>query len=171
MKNETIARIRNECNKQGLMLLAQHAYVVATADHETNGTFKPVREAYWLKDPDSYLRTHHADYYPYYGRGYVQLTWKRNYLKYQKLLAKPLVDNPDLALDPATAVFILVHGFKTGAFTGKKLTDYINDESVDFMSARRCINGTDAALKIAAKAYDYERIFRQQYNLNQVNQA
>ena len=37
-------------------------------------------------------------YFPYYGRGWIQLTWKDNYIKCGKLLKVDLVGNPDLAL-------------------------------------------------------------------------
>jgi len=154
-KAGTIAAIKNECEIQGLSLKAQVAYVLATADHETNHTFKPVTEAYWLNDPDAYLRKHHPDYYPYYGRGFVQLTWDYNYAKYGKLLGKDLVAHPDLALDPEVATFVIVHGFKTGGFTGKKITDYINAHETDFVNARRCINGLDRAKDIAEIAKQY----------------
>jgi hypothetical protein len=50
---------------------------------------------------------------------------------------------------------ILVDGFKTGAFTGKKLTDYINDQDTDFFQARRCINALDKAEEIAAIAQEF----------------
>jgi hypothetical protein len=63
-----------------------------------------------------------------------------------------LVNNPDLAMDGNVALFILVHGFKTGAFTGRKITDYINDSKMDYVGARRCINGTDKAREIAELA-------------------
>ncbi len=84
----TIEAIKSECLRQDIGLKNQIAYVLATADHETNHTFKPVIEAYWLSNPDTYLKTHlpSSKYYPYYGRGYVQLTWDYNYEKYGKLL-------------------------------------------------------------------------------------
>ncbi len=41
-KEGTIAAIRTECIEQGLGLDAQVAYVLATVEHETAGTFKPV---------------------------------------------------------------------------------------------------------------------------------
>ena len=68
----------------------------------------------------------------------------------------PLKDRPDLAMEPNVALFILVHGFKTGSFTGRKITDYINGYRTDYLNARRCINGMDKARKIAelAKKYD-----------------
>jgi predicted chitinase len=154
-KEGTISAIQSECVRQGIGLKTQIAYVIATADHETNHTFKPVTEAYWVKDPDAYLKRNHPDYYPYYGRGYVQLTWKDNYAKYGRILNKDLVGHPELALDPEIALFVLVHGFKTGAFTGRKITDYIDHGKTDFRNARRCINGLDACDKIAALAQQH----------------
>lgn len=154
-KDGTIEAIKSECHRQGIGLKTQIAYVLATADHETNHTFRPVTEAYWLDDPDAYLKKHHAAYYPYYGRGYVQLTWKKNYDKYGRLLGRDLVGHPELALDPEIALFVLVHGFKTGIFTERKISDYIDAHKTDFFNARRCINGTDKAKQIAAVAETY----------------
>jgi predicted chitinase len=154
-RDGTIAAITSECCRQGIGLKSQIAYVLATVDHETNHTFKPVTEAYWLRDPDAYLRTHHADYYPYYGRGYVQLTWEKNYATYGKILDQDLVGHPELALDPEIALFVLVHGFKTGTFTGRKITDYIDAQNIDFINARRCINHLDKAEDIANLAQRY----------------
>ena len=82
-------------------------------------------------------------------RGYVQLTWRTNYQFYSDLLEKDFVADPDAVMDENISLFILVHGFKTGAFTGKKITDFINDRRTDFVEARRCINGTDRAHDIA----------------------
>ena len=151
----TIAAIRSECILKGLDLMPQISYVLATVDHETKHTFKPVREAYWLPNPDAYLKKHHPEYYPYYGRGFVQLTWKANYEKYGKLTGMDLVGSPDFALDPSVSLFVLVHGFKTGSFTGRKLEDYINATRTDFVNARRCINYLDRAADIAALAETY----------------
>jgi predicted chitinase len=149
-KDGTIAAIKTECQKQGIGLSEQIAYVLATVEWETAHTFKPVREAYW-KD-EEWRRRNLSRYYPYYGRGYVQLTWKDNYRKYSEILGIDLVKDPDLAMEPPTALFILVHGFKTGTFTGKKISDYINSQETDFINARRCINVLDKAEEIAALA-------------------
>ncbi len=155
-KAGTIDAIKRECIRQCIGLKNQIAYVLATVDHETNHTFKPVTEAYWMGDAaDAYLKSHHADYYPYYGRGYVQLTWDYNYEKYGKLLDKDLLKHPELAEEPDIALFVLVHGFKTGGFTGKKIEDYINAHITDFVNARRCINGTNKAKEIAVLAQKY----------------
>ncbi len=82
----------------------------------------------------------------------MQITGRRNYTYYAKKTGKDLVNHPELALDPPTAVFILVHGFRNGIFTGKKITDDIKAGEVDIVEARRCINGLDCAEKIAALA-------------------
>lgn len=155
-KKGTMEAIKIECNRQGIGLKNQVAYVLATVDHETNHTFKPVIEAYFVKtkDLDNYLKTHlpSSKYYPYYGRGYVQLTWDYNYKKYGKLLGKDLLSHPELALDSEIALFVLVHGFKTGAFTTRKISEFINEYKTDFIEARRCINGKDKAKEIATLA-------------------
>jgi hypothetical protein len=66
-----------------------------------------------------------------------------------------LVNNPDKELDANIALFVLVHDFKTGAFTGRKITDYINQNSTDFFNARQCINGLDHAKDIESLAEQF----------------
>jgi len=154
----TIKEIGNACIDTGLDLVGQIAYVLATVEHETAGTFKPIPEM----GPDSYFKKYDGrrdlgnvkpgDGLRFKGRGYVQITGRTNYTYYAKLTGKDLVNNPDLALESETAMFILIDGFKTGAFTGKKITDYINEDKTDFYHARRCINGLDCARKIASRA-------------------
>ena len=149
MKNKVIDKILKECKKQGIVNPAQIHYIIATVDYETNGTFLPVKEAYWLSEG---WRKRNLRYYPYYGRGLVQITWKANYKKFSKLMDIDLVSNPDLALEIDNAVYILVYGFKHGVFTGKKISDYINLNRTDFKSARKVINGNDRAVYIAKLA-------------------
>lgn len=156
----TIAAIKAECRRQDIGLNTQIAYVLATTEWETAQTFQPVRESYWWDNKYGFERAEDmrrqnrviGRYFPYYGRGYVQITWKTNYEKYSNILGIDLVNNPDLAMRPEYALFILVHGFKTGAFTGRKITDYINESKTDFINIRRCINGTDKAAEIKAIA-------------------
>lgn len=151
-KEGIIQAIAEECQVQAIGLKPQIAYVVATVEWETARTFQPVREAFWKSEA---WRRENLRYYPYYGRGFVQLTWQRNYATYAHLLGVDLVNDPDKAMDPAIAKFILVHGFKTGAFTGRKISDYVNDHQSDFVNARRCINGVDHAAGIASLAEKY----------------
>jgi hypothetical protein len=151
-KQGTIDAIKGMCQAMGIGLPAQIAYVLATTQWETAQTFQPVKEAFW--NDEAWRRTN-LSYFPYYGRGYVQLTWDRNYKAYSDILGIDLVTNPDRAMEPAVALFVLVHGFKTGTFTGRKITDFITQGTTDFVGARRCINGTDKATEIASLAQKF----------------
>ena len=118
-------------------------YLLATTYHETASTMLPIKE---YGSPE-YLKA--KRYYPYYGRGYVQITWLDNYKKFSTIVGKDLVSDPDLCYDPATAATIACYGMKNGTFTGKKLKDYFNDTKSDAVNARKIINGLDRAAKIA----------------------
>jgi hypothetical protein len=113
------------------------AYMLATAWHETARTMKPVSEY----GSQRYLRS--KPYWPYFGRGYVQLTWRRNYEKYGIELT------PERALEPEMAAHIMIDGMVKGVFTGHKLTEYFNTTRNNTIGARHVINGSNKALKIA----------------------
>ncbi len=151
-ENGTIEAIKRQCRALDIGLNTQIAYVLATVKWETNKTFQPVREAYWKSEE---WRKDNLKYYPYYGRGYVQLTWENNYSNYADILGVDLVGNPDIAMQPEIALYVLVHGFQIGSFTGRKITDYIYEEKTDFINARRCINGLDKSDEIATIAEDF----------------
>jgi len=144
--------IIEECKRQGV-LRNQVAYILATAKWETAHTIKPVREAFWLSEA---WRKKNLRYYPYYGRGYVQLTWDYNYLKAGRVLGLPLVDQPDLAMQTSAAVRVLVSGMIEGWFTGRRLDHYVDLHRSDFIGARGVVNGTDKADQIAAIASEYD---------------
>jgi hypothetical protein len=137
------------------LLRNQLAYVLATSYWETARTMKPVKEAYWVKNAEAWRRKN-LRYYPWYGRGYVQLTWEANYIKASQKLGMDLTTNPDKVMEPVASAKILVHGSAEGWFTGKKLSDYITIKKSDFINARRVINGTDKARAIADIAKDYD---------------
>jgi hypothetical protein len=148
-KQGTQRAIIRECKRHGLTLNSQIAYVLATVEHETANTFKPVREAFWLSED---WRRRNLRYYPYYGRGYVQLTWDYNYQAYSDILGVNLVSNPDKVMEPNIALFILVHGMTKGRFTGKKLGTFVNGSKTDFYNARSVVNDHDKAEHIAGLA-------------------
>lgn len=152
------------------------AYILATAYHESAFTLQPVRETladsddkaiallesafergklswvktpYWRKDEDgkSWL-----------GRGLVQLTHKRNYETMSKVTGIDLVAHPEKAMEMETAVLILIDGMIAGRFTGKRLCDYLNAQTEDWVNARRIVNGLDRAEKLADYARMIDRV-------------
>ncbi|WP_442773342.1 peptidoglycan-binding protein [Paenirhodobacter enshiensis] len=133
----------------------QTAYVLATACWETAGTMRPVREAFYLGARAGAYRDG-LRYAPWYGRGFVQLTWRANYLRAGEALGVDLLADPDRALEPDIAARVLVRGMTEGWFTGRRLGQFISAGGSDFIEARRIVNGLDCADRIAALADDYE---------------
>lgn len=143
-----------------LFSIEQWAYVIATTFHETAATFSPVVEAFYA----GYAYQQKLKYFPFIGRGYVQITWEKNYAFFGKILGLPLVEKPALAKEPETAFKILTYGFANGSFTGKKISDYVNSDKKDYVNARRCINGVDDAQHIADIAIKLETIIKNLWN-------
>jgi len=127
------------------------AYVFATVYHETDRQFQGIRE-YGRGKGKKYGVPDKITKQVYYGRGFVQLTWKYNYQAMSQTCGVDLVANPDLALDLANCVKITFGGMLHGTFTGKSLKDYFNDKKEDWVNARRIINGTDKANLISEYA-------------------
>lgn len=155
----------------------QVAYFLATVRWETAHTFTTVAERRAsTKQPE--LRALQDRYWStgYYGRGLVQLTWKRNYARAGERLAgrhvvadgktlviapTTFVDDPDLLLEAEPSYLVAAEGMRGGWFTGKKLGDYIVDGAPpDYRNARRIINGLDRADDIAVMAMQFELLLR-----------
>lgn len=136
--------------------LEEKAYILATAAWETNFTMQPVEEAYFLGEPKANAYRRKLWYYPWYGRGFVQLTHEANHIKMGKRLGLDLTTDPSVVMEPEIAAKILVIGSREGLFTGKRLSSYLRPGAPDYINARRVINGLDAAREIAALAKDYE---------------
>jgi len=173
--------------KNGECNISYMAYILATARLETAKYhqdihktiyFAPIAEsgpiAYFNKyDPvlasiqewrtraQSMENTQQGDGYKYRGRGYVQLTWKKLYRRAGEALGVDLVNSPDRAMDPPIAAAVAAYGMDVGLFTGKKLSDYINNEHQDYFNARRIINGLDCAQEIADFAVKFKAILEQ----------
>lgn len=146
-KDQLALAVAKEGKAQGVTDRNQLCYIMATIQHETAATYKPIAEYGGARQR----------YAPYYGRGYVQLTWKYNYEKYGTMLHQDFVNHPDLVMQPDVSLFIIVNGMRDGIFTGKKLSDYISGSRVDFVNARRIINGLDRADLIAGYAQQWQQ--------------
>jgi putative chitinase len=143
---DSINAILDSCANHKITDTRQISYILATAYHESR--CKPIEEVgkghglkYGIPDPKTGK--------VYYGRGFVQLTWRFNYITFGNLLKVDLYHHPELALDIHNAAEILVIGMVNGMFTGKRLSDYFTAKTSDPTNARRIINGTDRATLIA----------------------
>lgn len=105
---------------------------IGTTAIESASQFAPVREAFWI---DEAWRKANLSYYPYYGRGEIQLTHEGNYRAYGQRVAAlwgagndptfDLVANPDNALDPDIAAAVLACYFReTGIPDAARASDW-----------------------------------------------
>lgn len=172
----------SEFDKDQSITYPQAAYMLATTWHETASTMKPIEEygkgknkvygtwylngknqKYSFKDYSKKIGYLFSDYpHLYYGRGYVQLTWFLNYEVASQKLGVDFVKNPELVMKKEYAVKILINGMKYGWFTGKGFnrTPLGRYDLNAYKEARRIINGTDKAEKIAKEAIIFEKALR-----------
>jgi len=159
-------------------MIREISYVLATIRWETAETFQPIKEKRFNRsthpkaweNQDVYWRT------GFFGRGYVQITWEKNYCEAGTWLAgrkfqifgneilieqETLVQNPEFVLDPEVSYAICANGMRNGWFTGKKLSDFICENiPPDYFNARRIVNGLDHADNIEIFANQFELILR-----------
>ena len=145
------------------------AYMLATTYHETAATMQPIRErggtAYFTRMYDirgerphvaaELGNTRQGDGALFHGRGYVQLTGRRNYARASEVVQYDLLANPDAAMRTDFATAIMFAGMRDGWFTRKRLADYFSRAKDDPVNARRIINGTDKAQLIAGYHRDF----------------
>lgn len=138
------------------------ADALATIKIETAHTYQPITELGPKHYFDKYDGRHNlgnnqpGDGYKYRGRGYVQITGRNNYTHFADITHADLINDPDEALRPEVSFSIMTHGMFNGTFTGKKITDFINNSKKDYYNARQVINGHDRAKEIATIALNFE---------------
>lgn len=140
------------------------AYILATTYHETAHTMQPIEE-YGRGKGRKYGNPAGKFGKRYFGRGYVQLTWLDNYVKASEKLGVDLVQFPERVMEPRIAAEILFVGMEEGWFAGDKkgrhtLARHLGNGAVDYVGARRIINGTDKAKQIAGYAKAFETALR-----------
>jgi len=134
------------------------AYMLATVYKECATRMWPTTEY----GSQSYLEG--KDYFPYIGRGFVQLTWEDNYRTASAALGliddRDLVDHPEMALDSLISARVMFRGMAEGWFTGARLGQFFNPEEDNPYDARTIINGHDCAKEIEG----YHDIFLEALN-------
>jgi len=133
----------------------QTAYVLATAEHETDrfATLEEYASGAAYEHRSDLGNTRSGDGQLFKGRGFVQLTGRANYAQYADRTGIKLVQFPVVLMNwGSQSAWLLVDGMMRGAFTGKPLDRYINPKQQNFREARRVVNGVDQADKIAQQA-------------------
>lgn len=166
-----IRLILQECDRQGVTDKSHIAYILATAHHESWMGKLMVEKASGraYEGRKGLDNIYPGDGPKYKGRGFVQITGRKNYKKYTAILKQTginvdLLNNPERATEPAIAAIILVHGMKYGGFTGKRLSDFGTDGNYDFFQARKIVNPgaiykkPEAVEKLAATARKYRAV-------------
>ncbi len=107
-------------SKNGVTNRCQIAYVFATAQHESHfGRFMMELSSGSAMEGRADLgNTQPGDGRRFKGRGFVQITGRRNYTIWSKKLGIDLIDHPEKAAVPDIAAIILVRGMRDGNFTG-----------------------------------------------------
>lgn len=167
-KVQGMTALINEYEKREMNDTRWLAYILATVLHESAFTMQPIEE-YGKGRGRKYGGKFRINGTPYtepdhifYGRGYVQLTWLDNYERMTRAAKRngytwDFVNQPELLLDLNISAWAAFHGMYNGFFTGKALADYFNTNTTDWEGARRIINGTDKASKIAEYAKKFMR--------------
>jgi hypothetical protein len=157
-----LAQLLYECSQQAVNDKGRIAYVLASAQHESQMGLLMTE----LASGDAYEgradlgNTQAGDGRRYKGRGLVQITGRRNYQQYAQRFGVDLVGNPQLATGHVLAARIAVHGMKNGAFTGRRLDQFGSDPEYDFLGARAIVNGRDCNVLVAEYARAYRRAMR-----------
>jgi hypothetical protein len=148
------------------------AYCLATARHEVGAGMVPVREGFKATHAAAaaYVKRQGYAYavpvggQVYYGRGYVQLTWQKNYAACSADAGVDLVANPDAALDPVIGARLLCLGIIDGRWNarGRGIAHYlptVGDD--DLKNARRTVNVTDRWVIVAGYYHVFLEAIRQ----------
>ena len=146
------------------------AYTLATIKFETGNTFKPITELGSDEELEKRYGGRAGNSEPgdgarYKGRGYLQLTGKRNYQRVNEMLGlagtdSDLVKYPEKVLDPEIAYRVTGAMMTLGLVTNKKLGDFINSQNTDYTNARKIV-GLGNAEEIATSAKKFEQILRE----------
>lgn len=98
-----------------------------------------------------------------FGRGPIQTTHWRNYIKMGRRLGLPLREKPELLIEPSHGADSAVIGMMEGLYTGRKVTDYRLPADLDNewkTHPRRIVNGKDGTDADIAK---YTRAFHKAF--------
>ena len=137
---QSVRVIFAKCDEMGIKSRRFVSYILGTAWHESR--LRPIEEIR-AKEGTTVRRMQDKYWHTgFYGRGFVQLTHKRNYEKFAEITGVDIVSEPEKAMELEVSAHILVYGMLYGSFTGRKLSDYFTAQFSRWKEARRIVNGT-----------------------------
>jgi putative chitinase len=154
--------------------VADVSYALGTAFLETGGTMQPIQEyggpKYYHKMYDimgarpakarELGNIHPGDGILFPGRGFPQVTGRKNYTLAEKIFGIPFSTQPELMLKSEPAAKVMQHFMKLGLFTGRKLADTLPRSGPatlgQFTASRPIINGRDRAADVARFAMSFQ---------------
>jgi len=143
-------RIVEQLAHCGINDRATQIAAIGTTAIETASTFLPVREAFWLSEA---WRAANLRYYPWYGRGLIQITWEANYRAFGQKVdelwqaggAIDLIARPDDAMEPDIAAAVMAVYFRDHGGDGLCLIPEAARRG-DWREVRRLVQGGAAGL-------------------------
>lgn len=136
--NEMYPLILKALDEKGIADHDMVLYTFATIRCETSSA-RPIAE----------IQGEYARYAPYFGRGYVQLTWDYNYRAAGEALGIDLLNNPDLVMEPWTSARILAWYMK--GHEGRLRDAFA---SGDLAAARKVVNGGTNGLQAFSESWN-----------------
>lgn len=169
-----VPRLRSACLALGVADPAHLACVLATAEHETNFG-RDMVERWGPSVLQSRYEGHtmnerSGDGERFLGRGYVQLTFRKNYRRFGRALGERLEEEPELAADPGVAARALATGMTRLGYRSSKLVlgAFGAGAAFNFLAARDIVNadrnrvdpryGTTIGEGVARQARKYARL-------------
>lgn len=152
-----LAPLLVELTKSDTVQAEHGAYILATAHYETDrfNAMEEYADGSAYEGRASLGNDQEGDGVRFKGRGYPMLTGRRNYAWASVTSGRDLLANPKEAIIAEVSAYLIVVGMMTGAFTGVGLGRFISAGKVDFINARKTVNGLDRAETIADLAERY----------------
>ena len=137
------------------------AYILATADYETDRSFRPIEDKskgkgvrYGIMEKKN-GKTYSSPLQLYYRRGIVPLVWYENYESIGIKIGVDLLTQPELAMNNKISIQILVQGMMEGWFTSYRLQDFFTSSKAQWLEARKVIRNSERNQMIKTLALAY----------------
>lgn len=138
-QGNAVRLIAQECDFYEIKDARMVAYILGTVYNECR--FKSIAEIRAKKGSTVWKLQERYWGTGFYGRGFAQITHRKNYQKFSAIVGRDLVKNPNDALIPEVGAKIIVYGMFIGLFTGVGLKKYFTPTKEDWMGARTIVNG------------------------------